>query len=219
VPYYQFDVAGQRPAGPPAANVRESKEEAMTDLADLTRVVDGARFPLPGTYVLDKTHTTIGFVARHLVVTKVRGQFDEFEGALVIAETPGSSSVSVSVDVGSIDTHEKSRDDHLRSADFFEHDKHPQMTFRSTSITAHGAEWKVVGDLTIRGVTRPLTLDVEFNGATNDPWGGTRLGISAHGEVVREDFGVSFGGVLDNGGAIVGSRVKIEIESELILQA
>ena len=191
----------------------------MTDTSELTREVNGVPFPLPGTYVLDKAHTVVGFVARHLVVTKVRGQFNEFEGTVVIGETPETSSVNVTVDVGSIDTREENRDNHLRSGDFFDHETHPKMTFVSTKIAPHGDHWELTGDLTLRGVTKPITLEVEFNGATPDPWGGTRLGFSAEGEITREDFGVSFNMALETGGVMVGSKVKLEIEAELILQA
>jgi polyisoprenoid-binding protein YceI len=195
------------------------EETRMSDTSSLTRTIDGAPFPAAGTYAIDKAHTTIGFVARHLVVTKVRGQFNEFEGTVVVGDTPASSSVNVTIDVASIDTREPQRDAHLKSADFFEHEAHPQITFVSTGIAADGGDWKVTGDLTIRGVTKPVTLDVEFNGATPDPWGGTRLGFSAEAEINRNDYGVSFNAALETGGLVVGDKVKLEIEAELILQA
>ena len=190
----------------------------MAETSELTREVAGKPFPHPGTYAIDKAHTIVGFVARHLVVTKVRGQFNDFEGTVVVGDTPESSSVNVAVDVTSIDTREEMRDNHLRSPDFFDTENHPKMTFASTKIEPAGDSWRVTGDLSLRGVTRPITLDVEFNGATQDPWGGTRLGFSAEGELTREDFGVSFNAATEAGGLVVGSKVKLDIEAELVLQ-
>jgi polyisoprenoid-binding protein YceI len=191
----------------------------MEETSELSRSVEGLPFPLPGTYTLDKAHTIVGFVARHLVVTKVRGQFDEFEGTVVIGDSLEDSNIHVSIDVASINTREEGRDNHLRSADFFEHEVHPKITFASSRIFTDGGEWKVEGALSIKGITKQVILDVEFNGATPDPWGGTRLGISAVTEISREDFGVNFSAALETGGLVVGSKVKIEIEAELILQS
>lgn len=187
---------------------------------ELTRTVDGLVVPAPGTYDLDKAHTVIAFVARHLMVTKVRGTFGDFDGSIVVAERPADSSVNVEIRTESVTTGEPQRDAHLRSADFFEQEKYPTMTFKSTSVTSSSdGNWKVGGDLTIRGVTRPVTLDVEFNGAIQDPWGGSRLGFSASTEINRQDFGVSFNSALADGNVVVGDKIRIEIETEAVLKS
>ena len=187
---------------------------------ELTRTVDGLVVPAPGTYDLDKAHTVIAFVARHLMVTKVRGTFGDFDGSIVVAEKPADSSVNVEIRTESVTTGEPQRDAHLRSADFFEQEKYPTMTFKSTSVTpASDGNWKVGGDLTIRGVTRPVILDVEFNGAIQDPWGGSRLGFSASTEINRQDFGVSFNSALADGNVVVGDKIRIEIETEAVLKS
>ncbi|HLX78389.1 MAG TPA: YceI family protein, partial [Acidimicrobiales bacterium] len=147
-----------------------------TPQVELTRTVDGLVVPAPGIYDLDKAHSVIGFVARHLMVTKVRGTFGEFEGAITVAEDPAQSSVEVEIRTDSVTTGEPQRDAHLRSADFFEQEKFPTMTFKSTSVAPAGdGSWKITGDLTIRGVTKSVTLNTEYNGAVTDPWGGARL--------------------------------------------
>jgi polyisoprenoid-binding protein YceI len=189
-----------------------------TATAELTRVVGGEIVPNAGTYTLDKTHTVVAFVARHLMVTKVRGTFGEFEGTIVVAEDPTESSVQATIRTDSVTTGEAQRDAHLRSGDFFEQDKYPTMTFSSTAVLPAGdGKWQVAGDLRIKDVTRPVVLDLEFNGATSDPWGGVRLGFSAATEIDRTDFGVSWNTALDGGGVVVGNRVRIEIEAEAIL--
>ena len=189
-----------------------------TATAELTRVVNGEVVPAPGTYTLDKTHTVIAFVTRHLMVTKVRGTFGEFEGTVVVAEDPTESSVQATIRTDSVSTSEPQRDTHLRSGDFFEQDRYPTMTFASTAVRLAGdGKWQVTGDLTIKDVTRSVVLDLEFNGATSDPWGGVRLGFSAATEIDRTEFGVSWNTALDGGGVLVGNRVRIEIEAEAVL--
>jgi polyisoprenoid-binding protein YceI len=186
--------------------------------AELTRVVGGETVPNPGTYALDKTHTIVAFVARHLMVTKMRGTFGEFEGTIVVAEDPTESSVQAIIRTDSVSTGEAQRDVHLRSGDFFEQDKYPTMTFSSTAVRpAADGKWRVSGDLSIKDVTRPVVLDLEFNGATSDPWGGVRLGFSAATDIDRTEFGVSWNTALDGGGVVVGNRVRIEIEAEAVL--
>jgi polyisoprenoid-binding protein YceI len=186
--------------------------------AELTRVVGGETVPNPGTYTLDKTHTVVAFVARHLMVTKIRGTFGEFEGTIVVAEDPTESSVQAIIRTDSVSTGEAQRDAHLRSGDFFEQDKYPTMTFSSTAVRPAGdGKWQVSGDLSIKDVTRPVVLDLEFNGATSDPWGGVRLGFSAATDIDRTEFGVTWNTALDGGGVVVGNRVRIEIEAEAVL--
>ncbi|MDA8290822.1 MAG: YceI family protein [Actinomycetota bacterium] len=189
-------------------------------MAELTRTVNGSAVPAPGTYALDVAHSSVTFVARHLMVAKVRGSFHAFEGTITVAEDPTESSVSATVDVSSVDTRDEQRDGHLRSPDFFDAEKFPSMTFATSRVLpAGGADWKVEGDLTIHGVTRPVVLDVEFNGATGDPYGGTRIGFSATTEIDREEFGMTFNMALETGGVMVSKVVRIEIEAEAILQA
>jgi polyisoprenoid-binding protein YceI len=182
----------------------------------LVRSVGGAPAPQPGTYAIDKSHTTVEFVARHLMISKVRGRFTDYDGTVVIGEGPEDSSVEVSVDLSSVDTNDPKRDEHLRSADFFEIDKHPRMSFKSTKVTQDGDGWKLIGDLTIREVTRPLTLNVEFEGAETTPWNTAAFGFSATGEIDREEWGVSWNAALETGGVVVGKKVKIELNVELV---
>lgn len=170
-----------------------------------------------GTWDFDLAHTYVGFVVRHLVVTKVRGRFDSVEGHLITAKNPLDSTVEVSVDLHSVNTNNETRDNHLRSADFFESESHPRMTFRSTGVRQEGGEYFLDGDLSIKDVTRPITLTFEYAGVTPDPWGGTRIGFSAKGEINRRDYNVNFEG-LQNGLAVVADKVEIVIDVEAKLR-
>lgn len=170
-----------------------------------------------GTWDLDPVHSHIGFVARHLMVSKVRGKFAKFDVQVVTAENPHDSTVNVSIDAASVDTGNEMRDEDLRSERFLDTANHPQITFRSTSITPDGDKYKMAGDLTIRGVTKPVTLDMEVNGFGPDPYGGTRAGFSAAGEINRTDFGVSFNAPIP-GGVMVSEKIAIEIEAEAVLR-
>ena len=193
---------------------------APTGSSPGARSHDGVALPPAGTYALDVSHSHVGFVARHLVVAKSRGRFAAFEGELTIGEDPLASSVHVDIDVASVDTRDAGRDDHLRSADFFDAEHFPSMTFASTAVRADGpGRFKVDGDLTVRDVTRPVVLDVELDGTVVDPWGGTRAAFTAHTEVNREDFGLTWNQALEGGGVLVGRNVRIEIEAEAVLQA
>ena len=147
----------------------------MAESAALTRTVNGSEVPQPGTYNLDKAHTTVGFVVRHLMVSKVRGHFAEFDGAITVAEDPHASSVTATIQMASISTNDAQRDGHLKSADFFEVEKYPVMTFTSAKIVPSGSDWKVEGELSLHGVTKTVVLDVEFNGAQADPYGNARI--------------------------------------------
>jgi polyisoprenoid-binding protein YceI len=192
----------------------------MADTEVTSRTVNGAEYPAVGTYDIDVSHTQIGFAARHMAVSKVRGRFSKFEGTLELAEDPVDSKVSLTIDANSVDTRDENRDNHLRTNDFFDVANHPTWTFNSTSITADGpTEWKVTGDLTIRGVTRPVTLDVELEGVVKDPYGNHRVGFSGSTTIDRTDFGVSFGALMEAGGLVVANKVAIEIELEAVLQA
>ena len=154
-----------------------------------------------------------------MAVSKVRGDFTEFSGTLEVAEDPVDSKVSVTIEADSVDTRDENRDNHLRTDDFFDVENHPTWTFTSTAIRPVAAgEWKVDGDLTIRGVTKPVTLDVTLEGVVKDPYGMHRVGFSAKTTIDREDFGVSFNGVMEAGGVVVGKKVDIDIEAEATLQ-
>jgi polyisoprenoid-binding protein YceI len=193
----------------------------MPDAPAVTsRIVDGAELPAVGTYAFDASHTQVGFAVRHMAVSKVRGRFTTFEGTLVVAEDPTESSVNVTIDASSVDTRDENRDGHLRTNDFFDIANHPTWTFASTSIEADGPTgWKVTGDLTIRGTTKPVTLETTLEGVVQDPYGNHRVGFSATAEINRDDFGVSFNGVMEAGGLVVAKKVTIEIEAEAVYQA
>jgi polyisoprenoid-binding protein YceI len=192
----------------------------ITTPAPLTREAAGMVLPNAGTFVLDKSHTQIGFVARHLMVSKVRGRFTDFEGALVVAEDPAQSSVEVLIQAASISTNDENRDNHVRTNDFLNVDEFPTLTYNSTKVElSPSGDWKVIGDLTIRGVTRPVVLDVQFEGVIQDPWGNQRLGFTASAEIDRNEFGVSFNAALETGGFVVSPKVKLEIEAEAVRQA
>lgn len=177
----------------------------MSSLQDLT----------PGTWNIDPAHTEIAFTARHLMVTKVRGRFTEYEGSVTIGEQLEDSKVSVMVQLASVDTRHPDRDAHLRSPDFFNVEKYPTMTFESTSI-GQGA---LTGDLTINGQTHPITFDVEFNGVTGDPWGGTRAGFEATTRINRKDWGLTWNAAIESGGVVVSDAITISVDLELVKAA
>ncbi|MEI2652243.1 MAG: YceI family protein [Microthrixaceae bacterium] len=182
-----------------------------------TRTVNGTELPLPGTYAIDASHTHVGFTVRHMMVSEVRGQFDKFDGTVVIAEDPTQSSVNVTVEVDSINTNDENRDGHLKSADFFNTEANKQLTFVSTAVRPDGSKWDVDGDATLNGVTKQITLVVDFEGALIDPYNNLRIGFSAAGEINREDFGLSWNAALETGGVVVGKQVKLEIEAEAVI--
>jgi polyisoprenoid-binding protein YceI len=195
----------------------------MTDIAQtgisITRNVNGVELPVPGTYTLDPTHTRIGFVARHLMVTKVRGYFAQFEGSITIGDEPKGSTADVTIQTASVETGTADRDNHLRSGDFFEAEKYPAITFRNARVASQkGTDFTVVGDLTIKDVTREVQLAVELDGVVKDPWGGTRLAVTASTEIDREDWGMTWNAALEAGGVVVSKKIRIEIESEAVLQ-
>ena len=170
-----------------------------------------------GTWTIDPAHSEVGFSVRHLMVSKVKGVFEKFEGAITVGEDARASAVQATIDVTSINTREPNRDAHLRSNDFFEAEQYPAITFVSTSVASRGDDYEMVGDLTIKGRTRQVTLDLEFNGVSADPWGGTRAGFSAATEINRKDFGVDLDMPLDGGGVVVGDKIRITLEIEAVL--
>ena len=178
----------------------------MSSLADLT----------PGVWNVDTSHSVVGFSARHLMISKVRGRFTDFSGTVTIAEDPLQSIVEANVDLSSVTTGDDQRDAHLKSADFFDIENHPHMTFTSTSLKADGEDFVMTGDLTVAGQTRTVDFDLEFDGVGQDPWGGTRAGFSATAEISRKDWGISWNVALEKGGVLVGDKVKIELDVELV---
>ena len=183
-----------------------------------SRVVNGRVVPEVGVWEIDPSHQSFEFIARHLMA-KVRGRFPGASGAATIAERPEDSTLEIDIDANSIDTKEETRDAHMRSDDFFGVEEHPTITFRSTAVRPGEGEneWKVDGDLTIKGTTRPVTVDVEFLGSNLDPWGNKRIGFSgAVPEVDREQWGLVWNSPLETGGFLLGKTVRLEIEAELI---
>lgn len=183
------------------------------------RDVAGAQLPIAGTWSIDPAHTTVEFIARHLMVTKVRGGFSNVDGTLTVADDPSASSVQVTIPTATIVTGAADRDGHVKSADFLDVENFPTMTFASTSVEGGGEKWRVEGELTIRGITKPVTLDVEFGGVSPDPWGGQRAGFSASTEINREDWGLTWNVALETGGVLVSKNIRIEIEAQAVLQA
>jgi polyisoprenoid-binding protein YceI len=169
---------------------------------------------------LDPAHTLVEFSAKHLMITTVRGRIAEVEGTIYTDESnPENSSVEATLKGASIDTRNEQRDQHLRSADFLNADEFPKITFRSKRIDGDAKRFKLTGDLTIRGTTRELTLDVEYGGRTRDPWGGERVGFSATGKLDRRDFGLVWNQALETGGVVVGNDIRINLEVEAVKEA
>jgi polyisoprenoid-binding protein YceI len=173
---------------------------------------------LAGTWDIDAAHSTVGFSVRHMMVSKVRGYFTKFSGEIVTADDPARSSVTATIDMDSIDTRQEQRDAHIRSADFFDVGNHTVMTFRSTGVVAKGEDWAVEGDLTIKGITKPVTLALELNGFGPDAYGGTRAGFSAKTSISRKAFGVDIDLPMDGGGVVVGDKIDVELEIEAVLR-
>ncbi len=169
-----------------------------------------------GTWAIEPAHSEVGFTVRHLGLSKVRGRFNSFDGTVVVADDLAASRIVATVDLSSVDTNNDQRDGHLRSTDFFDVDTHPEMTFTSTSIDTTGSEGVIHGVLTINGVSRDVSLDAEFHGVAVDAYGTTRAGFSAAGAISRKDFGVDFNVPLDAGGVLIGDKITIELEIQLV---
>jgi polyisoprenoid-binding protein YceI len=169
------------------------------------------------TWKLDPAHTLVEFSAKHLMITTVKGRITDIEGTIRSDEkSPQNSSVEAVLKAASLDTRTDQRDQHLRSADFLDVEKFPEIKFHSTRIEGGKESFKLTGDLTIRDVTKPITLDVEFEGTTRDPWGGERVGFSAKGKIDRREFGLTWNQALETGGVVVGNDIKINLEVEAI---
>ena len=178
----------------------------MALIADLT----------PGVWNVDPVHSSIGFVARHLMISKVRGTFGTFTGSITIAEDPLQSKVEATAEVASITTGDDGRDTHLKSADFFDVEKYPTMSLVSTGIEPNGSDYTLHANLTIKGVTKPVDFDLEFDGVSKDPWGGTRAGFAAETEVNRKEWGLEWNVALETGGVMLGEKVKIQLEIQAV---
>jgi polyisoprenoid-binding protein YceI len=176
---------------------------------------------LTGTYAIDASHSRFGFVARHAMVTKVRGSFNEFEGTATIdGANPSNSSVNVTIKVDSIDTRNKQRDDHIRTNDFLDVANYPEITFVSTAIEhAGGDEFQVTGDLTVRGITKSISFPLEFQGAATDPFGNSRIGFEGSVVINRKDWGVNWNAALEAGGVLVSEKVTLEFEISAVKSA
>jgi polyisoprenoid-binding protein YceI len=172
-----------------------------------------------GTWTIDPVHSEVGFSVRHMMVSKVRGRFATFSGKLVTGENPLNSSVTAEIDLASIITGSEQRDQHIRSADFFEVETYPTMTYRSTGIRQDGGDYVIDGELTLKGVTKSVPLTLELNGFGPDPFGGTRAGFTATGELSRSEFNVSFNAPMANGGAVVADKISLSLEIEAVLEA
>jgi polyisoprenoid-binding protein YceI len=170
----------------------------------------------PGTWSIDPTHSTVSFVARHLMISKVRGTFDDFTAEITIGEDPLASSLTAEVQMASVNTGNEDRDNHLRANDFFDVATYPTMKLVSTSFVGSGDTFTMDADLTIRGVTKPVSFELEFAGVGGDPWGGTRAGFTATTTINRKDFGVEWNAPLETGGVMLGDKVQIELDVQLV---
>jgi polyisoprenoid-binding protein YceI len=185
--------------------------------ATIQRTIGGHDFPDASIWHFDVGHSRVGFEGRHLMVSKVRGGFADFSGTIHIDETPEQSSAEMTIAAASLDSGFKDRDDHLKSADFLDVDWYPTITFRSTSLRhVSGERWEAKGDLTIRDITRPVALDIEFFGGVLDPWGNERLGLTATTEISREEWGLTWNMALEAGGVVLGKTIRIDVDVEAV---
>lgn len=192
--------------------------DATTSPTPAVRTVDGTELPVPGTWAIDPGHAEVGFVGRHYLLTKVRGRFTDVRGDIVVGERPEDTTVDVTIAMASVASGDRARDDHLRSADLFDVESHPEARFRSTAVRWDGTTGRLTGDLTIKGVTRPVTLDVDFLGQVHDPWGNDRIIFSASGKVNRDHWGITWNQVLETGGLLVSRDIELALELEAVLQ-
>lgn len=201
---------------PKEKSLRRNNAAAATKGNTMTKSVND----YAGTYNIDPTHTEIGFTARHAMVTKVRGNFAEFTGSASTKENLEDAAINVEIDVASIDTGNADRDGHLRTSDFFEVDKFPKITFNSTAVEANGEDGlKVTGDLTIKDVTKSVTIDFDFNGEVTDPWGMSRIGFEGATTINRKDFGLTWQTALDGGGVLVSEKITLNFDVSAVKEA
>ncbi|MGW7268851.1 YceI family protein [Streptomyces sp. NPDC054842] len=201
---------------------RKNTDDTTAATATLTETAPSADLAaLTGDYTIDPAHSTIGFVARHAMVTNVKGGFQDFEGTLHLdGSDPSKSTVSLDVKMDSVATGNADRDGHLKSADFFKTDEFPAMTFRSSSVEALGGDdYRVTGELSILGTTRPLSIDLEFNGAAKDPFGNERVGFEGTSEILRSEWGLTWNAALETGGVLVSDKIKLNFDISAIRNA
>ncbi|GAA3176736.1 YceI family protein [Streptomyces virens] len=194
------------------------KNDTVTATTATATAVNPDLAALTGTYTIDPAHSTIGFVARHAMVTNVKGGFQDFTGTLELdGSDPAKSTATLDVVMDSIDTGNADRDGHLKTADFFRTDEFPAMTFRSTKAEALGGDdYRITGDLTILGTTKPLTIDLEFNGAATDPFGNERVGFEGKAEILRSEWGLTWNAALETGGVLVSDKIKLNFDISAI---
>jgi polyisoprenoid-binding protein YceI len=173
----------------------------------------------PGVWTLDTSHSEVGFTVRHAGISKVRGRFTDVSAEAHVSESLAASSLHATIKTASFDSGDANRDAHVRGADFFDVENFPEVTFRATAIEGDGEDYTLTGDLTIRGITKPVELEVEFTGVAVDPFGVTRAGFSAEAEISRKDFGLTWNAALETGGFLVSDKVKINVEAELVKKA
>jgi polyisoprenoid-binding protein YceI len=184
----------------------------------VTRQAGGAELPAPGRWQIDPGHTELAFIGRHFMLTKVRGRFTGLSGVIQVAEEPGESTAEVIIDMASVESGNEARDEHLRSPDFFDVTRYPTAAFSARGAGWLGNRGTLTGELTLHGVTRPVTLRAEYLGYAADPWGGHRAVFTAAGIIDREDWGLTWNLPLDGGGLVVSREIRIEIELEAVLQ-
>lgn len=188
----------------------------MTTESTATRTLGGIELPAPGTWKVDPGHAEVAFVGRHFMLTKVRGRFTGVDATVTIADDPERSAVTASIDMGSVSSGDEARDDHLRSADFFDVERWPRATFRSIAVGWDGTRGTVTGLLSIKGVERYVTLDVEYLGYVRDPWDNDRIVFDATANINREDWGLTWNMVLESGGLLVSKDITLELHVELV---
>ncbi|MFE4538356.1 YceI family protein [Streptomyces scopuliridis] len=200
---------------------KDDSAQNTTSAGTATATVDPALAALTGEYTIDPAHSTISFTVRHAMVTNVRGTFTEHEGTLSLDGTnPADSSASIEVSIASVDTGMADRDGHLRSADFFDAETFPKMSFRSTKVEQLDAEtYRLTGDLSIKDVTRPLTIDLEFNGSATDVYGNERVGFEGSATILRSEWGLTWNAALETGGVMVSDKVKLSFDISAIKKA
>jgi len=185
----------------------------------IANTVEKTNVPTAGTWQIDQSHSDLRITARHLMVARVRGTFTEFSGTIVVTDDPTQSSVEFEAKAATVTTGTPDRDNHLRSPDFLDVEQYPLVTFASTGLAPKGNSWKLTGDLTIRGITRPVTFDMTFEGMGTDPYGNTKAAFTAVGEIERKDWGLTWNVPLEGGGVLVSEKFKLEFDVEAGLQA
>lgn len=191
----------------------------MSDTTGALQTVDGHLLPARGRWTLDRGHAEVAFIGRHFMLTRVRGRFLDVDAAIDVGTTPAETAVAATIAMRSVASGDEARDEHLRSADFFDVEHHPHARFRSTEIEWEGTGGRLHGLLTIKDVERPVVLEVEYLGHVEDPWGGDRAVFSAHGKLNREDWGLTWNMVLESGGIVVSKEIDLEIHAEFVRDA